>query len=63
MRRHAFDVLSFVFGLVFLAASGLLSARDVDLYGPGLRWIAIGGLMLLGLGMLIGSRTRSEDRR
>jgi hypothetical protein len=55
-------VLSFVFGSVFLAASGLLSARDVDLYGPGLRWIAVGGLLLLGAGLLIGSRS-GEDRR
>jgi len=62
LRRHGFDVLSFVFGAVFLAASGLLSARDVDLYGPGLRWIAVGGLILLGAGLLIGSRT-GEDRR
>ena len=64
MRRHAFDVLSFVFGTVFLLSSGALVIRDdFDLYGPGLRWLGVGVLVLLGLGLLVGSRSQKEEDR
>lgn len=64
MRRHPFDVLSFVFGTVFLVTTGALVIReDLDLYGPGLRWLGVGVLVLLGLSILISSRTKKEEDR
>lgn len=63
MRRHRFDLLSFVFGAVFLAFSGMLSLRRVDFYGPGVRWLGVAALVLIGIGLLIGSRSKPEEDR
>jgi uncharacterized oligopeptide transporter (OPT) family protein len=62
MKRHATDLVSLVFGLIFLAISGWwLAGRFVDIQVPHLGWFAAGALILLGLlgvaGSLRGDRT------
>jgi hypothetical protein len=63
VRRHRFDPLSFIFGLVFIGLAVALSIDNLDLALPGLRWIAAGALLVLGLVMLLGTSMRSDDRR
>ncbi|MEX2394043.1 MAG: hypothetical protein WD826_06160 [Actinomycetota bacterium] len=62
MKGHRFDAISFVFGIAFLGLAVALSIDTVDLGGVGLRWIAAGTLLVLGLVMLLGNTTRSDDR-
>jgi hypothetical protein len=66
VKPHRFDPISFAFGIVFILAAVTLSIDNIDaidLAGPGLRWIAAGTLLVLGLVMLLGSSKRSDDRR
>lgn len=62
MKQHRFDPLSFTFGLSFAAAALLLSVEGLDFGAPGLRWLAAGGLLLLGILMIATSRTGSRER-
>ena len=67
MKRHPFDPLSFVFGVVFVALAGALSIQGIDFDTWGLRWIGAGALLLFGVLMLITSKTGTpaeptEDR-
>lgn len=62
MKRHRFDAVSFVFGTIFLVISGALTARNYDLFGPGLKWVAAGSLLVIGIGLMLGSRIWSDDR-
>jgi hypothetical protein len=49
--------------LVFIGLAVALSIDNLDLALPGLRWIAAGALLVLGLVMLLGTSMRSDDRR
>lgn len=60
MKPHPFDPISLTFGLFFAAASLLLSIENFDFGAPGLRWLAAGALLLLGVLMIATSRTRSR---
>ena len=66
MKRHSTDLVSLVFGVIFLAASGWwLAGRYVHLDVPHLGWITAAvliGLGLLGLfGSLRGERTERTE--
>ena len=52
MERHRFDVLSFAFGVVFLALAATTLVDDVDLALLETRWILPGILIALGLAVL-----------
>ena len=60
MKRHPFDALSFVFGAMFVAACAVLSLDAFDIKGDVLTWIGAAALLLVGVVMLFGSRTRSD---
>ena len=54
MKRHATDLVSLIFGLIFLAAASwwfgaLYLDLDLDLRLPNVGWFLAGGLILLGL--------------
>jgi len=52
MKRHNTDVVSLVFGVLFIAIAGWWLLRryiDVNWNVPNLGWIAAGALILLGL--------------
>ncbi|GEM_PF-2301097 len=64
MKRHSIDVVSLVFGVLFIAIAGwwLLSRYvDVNWNVPNLGWIAAGALILLGLLGVVAS-LRGGDR-
>ena len=54
MYRHRFDVLSFVFGLLFVGMAFLAPTRD---WFPSntVRWIFPGAVLLLGTGLAISA--------
>jgi hypothetical protein len=56
MKRHAFDALSFVIGITFVAMAGAFSFSNLDLDVGALKWIAAGVLLALGTAMLITSK-------
>lgn len=60
MRRHPIDVLSLVFGAVFLAAAGLGLAGELTIAGDQLEWFGAGALLLVGATLLLGARSRRE---
>jgi hypothetical protein len=56
MKRHSTDLVSLVFGLIFLAASGWwLAGQYVHIDVPHLGWITAAVLIGLGLLGLLGS--------
>lgn len=60
MRRHGFDALSFLFGLLFTAAGlVLLGGRAVDA-GVALPWAGPVIAITLGVGIVLAVRPRSE---
>jgi hypothetical protein len=62
MKRHAFDPLSFIFGIAFVLLAGGLTLAGIEIEDPGiLRWLGAGLLLLLGTVMLFTSRS-STDR-
>ncbi len=52
MRRHGFDMFSFLAGVFFLAVSVPLLFSDVDLTPYRGRWVVPGILLIAGLVML-----------
>lgn len=60
MRRHPFDPLSFIFGIAFVGLAGALGIPSVG-FEPGfLRWFGAALLLLLGVAMLITSKTGTD---
>jgi hypothetical protein len=62
MRRHRLDPISFVAGLVFIALAMTAVTEELGFTLSDFRWIAAGGLLLLGALLLITSTTRSRNR-
>ena len=60
MRRHEFDALSFIFGLLFVGSGLVLLGGDAAQAGLAVPWagplIAIG----LGIGIVIAVRPRAD---
>jgi hypothetical protein len=55
VRRHPFDPVSLIFGLLFAAIAVLGLTDAVTLSYLDLRWIAPGALVLLGLALVLTS--------
>lgn len=63
MRRHRLDPVSLAFGLAFVGIGGVVLTEGADVSLVHLRWVAAGTLLVLGLAMLLGTRSRgSRDR-
>lgn len=62
MYRHRFDAVSFVFGLLFIAAATLAPLHEHLPDNVGL-WLAPGALVLLGVGIAISAiaTNRSDE--
>lgn len=60
MYRHRFDVLSFVFGLLFVGMAFLAPARD---WFPSdtARWIIPGAVLLLGAGLAVSAVASNRE--
>ena len=58
MTRHDTDIVSLVFGTVFLAVVGWwLVVRSIDLDPPPAGWFLAGGLIVLGVaGLVVAAR-------
>ncbi|RUL93582.1 hypothetical protein EG812_07680 [Verrucosispora sp. FIM060022] len=62
MRAHRTDLVSFAFGLLFLAlAAWWLLAQVVGLVLPPVGWFLAGGLILIGLLGLVGALRSSKQ--
>ena len=54
MKHHAFDPLSFVFGVVFLLMAGAAAFRaDID-WNVGV-WVLPAAVLVVGIGLLVSS--------
>jgi hypothetical protein len=61
MKKHRFDPVSFIFGAAFVALAIVAMTTS---HSIGLRWFSWAGaglLILGGLSMVFGSRTRAKD--
>jgi uncharacterized membrane protein YfcA len=61
MKRHAFDALSFAFGIVFVAIAGALTMGDLHIHDDILRWVGAGILLIVGAVMLFGTRSTQKS--
>jgi hypothetical protein len=57
LRRHDFDPIAFVFGLLFTVSGLLFLVGRFDVFNHA-RWLWPGLLVLLGIAVLIGARGR-----
>jgi hypothetical protein len=62
MYSHRFDVVSFIFGLIFVGLAFITPAREWLPTDSG-RWLIPGAVLLLGLGIAVSAiaSSRSED--
>lgn len=63
MKRHSFDGVSFVFGLVFAAIAGAYLAAphlEWDVAGP---WLLPAALIVLGVAAIVGAIVGLRPRR
>ncbi|HZJ48161.1 MAG TPA: hypothetical protein VFD97_03885 [Acidimicrobiia bacterium] len=62
MYRHRFDTVSFIFGLLFVAAATLAPLREHLPADVGL-WLVPGALVLLGVGIAVSAiaTNRSDE--
>lgn len=61
MKPHRFDVISFVFGVLFLGVVAMAFTGTFAVSRNAITWVGAGALLLIGAVMLLGSRT--NDRR
>ncbi len=62
MRRHELDLLSLLSGLGFIALGVVFLAGWFDASVLRLRWIGAGLLLVLGLGLLLSTRSHTPRR-
>ncbi|MDP9341732.1 MAG: hypothetical protein M3Q23_06445 [Actinomycetota bacterium] len=62
MRRHEFDPISFVFGMIFAVLGLAFLSGRVDLGDLHLRWLWPVPLIAVGLALLATTRRRDPDR-
>jgi hypothetical protein len=64
MRRHDFDPIAFVFGVVFAGLGVVFMTGQLELLNHA-QWLWPGLLVLLGLAVLVGARMRAgtSERR
>lgn len=62
MKRHAFDPLSFVFGVIFVAMAAAAAVNDqVDWnLGP---WVLPAAILMLGIGLLASALRLSMTKK
>ncbi len=62
MQRHSFDVVSFLFGMLFVGAAAFALAVGDDLPRFDYRWIWPVVIIVAGIGVLVSAlfRKRSE---
>jgi hypothetical protein len=61
MRRHDFDPIAFVFGVVFAGLGVVFMTGQLELLNHA-QWLWPGLLVLLGLAVLVGARMRGGTR-
>ncbi len=61
MKPHRFDPLSFSFGLAFAVISVLLTLPRIDFNKFGFSWVAAGFLLLIGILIIVTSRSGPRD--
>jgi hypothetical protein len=62
LRRHDFDPIAFIFGLLFTVSGLLFLVGRFDIFNHA-RWLWPGLLVLLGIAVLIGARGRGGQGR
>jgi hypothetical protein len=60
LRRHDFDPIAFVFGVVFTGSGLLFLIGRFDIFNHA-RWLWPGLLVLLGIAVLVGARGRGSQ--
>jgi hypothetical protein len=60
LRRHDFDPIAFIFGLLFTVSGLLFLVGRFDIFNHA-RWLWPGLLVLLGIAVLIGARGRGSQ--
>jgi hypothetical protein len=61
MRRHDFDPIAFIFGVVFAGLGVVFMTGNLELLNHA-QWLWPGLLVLLGLAVLVGARMRGGTR-
>ena len=61
MKPHRFDVLSFIFGLAFVALAGGVTFTHFNMNSTAISWAGAGLLIIAGLAMVLGSRNRDRQ--
>lgn len=54
MKKHAFDALSFLFGVFFIVIAGLAVWREEIDWNVGI-WVLPAAVLVLGIGLLASS--------
>lgn len=60
MKKHPFDALSFVFGILFLGFGLPLLLSDSDLSGLNANWVFPTFLVFAGVVLLVSTRSTGE---
>lgn len=62
MKRHPLDVLSLVFGIVFLVGAGAAVTDNFDIRILQFEWLAAGALLVIGAIVLVSAgRTNTRN--
>jgi hypothetical protein len=58
MERHRFDVISFVFGILFLALAASAAVGEIDLFAVEAKWVMPVALIIAGAAVLVATVPR-----
>lgn len=61
MKPHRFDVISFVFGVLFLGVVAMATTGTFVFNSEAITWVGAGALLLIGLSLFESSR-RDRNR-